>query len=272
MWRKIRIALLLLVLFMVAVDAYLTHYRATRWDETLWVAIYPINPNHDPDVAAYIHHLSSRTFKPIEAFFDAEAQRVQLREAKPFNLILAHPVAAIPPTPPRDRSVLKVAWWSLKLRWWVFRHDHTKYSPQIRIFVLYQNYHKVKRLAHSLGLEKGMIGVVHAYAHRELQGKNNLVIAHEMLHTVGATDKYNLLTNQPLYPDGYAEPNKKPLYPQRYADLMAGRIPIDRIHSMMPRSLRSVIIGPKTLTEINWIHVSKNTGLSAVKSAQEANL
>lgn len=252
MWKKIRIGLLLFVFFLVAADTYLTRYQAVSWGETLWVAIYPINPDNDPVIAHYISNLSSRNFQPIESFFEDEAQRVHLAQAQPFKVMLAHPVNELPPAPPMERSMLNVAWWSLKLRWWAYHHDHTDFSPHIKMFVIYHNYDKEQRLAHSLGMEKGMIGVVHAFAHREMEGKNNLVIAHEMLHTVGASDKYDLQTEQPLLPDGYAEPGKIPLYPQQYAELMGGRIPLSETTSVMPRSLRSVLLGTKTLAEINW--------------------
>jgi len=254
MWKKIRIGILLFILFLVGADTYLTHYRAVSWDETLWVAIYPINPDHDPVVAQYINQLSSHSFEPIETFFEDEAERIHLPLAQPFKVLLAHPVDTVPPAPPVDHNIFKIGWWSLKFRWWAYTHDHTKFSPHIKMFVMYHNYDKFKRLQHSLGLEKGMIGVVNAYAHRELEGKNNLVIAHEMLHTVGATDKYDLQTDQPLYPDGYAEPDKDPLYPQRYAELMAGHIPVDKNDSVMPRSLNEAVLGPRTLSEINWQH------------------
>ena len=252
MWKKIRISLLLFILFLVAADTYLTRYQAVSWEEPLWVAIYPINPENDPVVARYISQLSNRNFQQIENFFEDEASRVHLLQAKPFKVLLAHTVDELPPAPPQDRSALNVAWWSITLRWWVYRHDHTDFSPHIKMFVIYHNYDKEQQLTHSLGLEKGMIGVVHAYAHHEMEGKNNLVIAHEMLHTVGATDKYNLQTEQPILPEGYAEPNKTPLYPQRFAELMGGRIPLSETTSVMPRSLRTVLLGNKTLAEINW--------------------
>jgi hypothetical protein len=252
--EKIRIALLLFVLFLVAADTYLTRYKAVSWNETLWVAIYPINPDNDPVVERYINHLTSQNFEQIESFFEDEAQRVHLPLTQPFKVLLAHPVNELPPAPPEDRSVLNVAWWSLKLRWWAYSHDHTDFSPHIKMFVIYHNFDNEQRLAHSLGMEKGMIGVVHAYAQRNMEGRNNLVIAHEMLHTVGATDKYDLQTDQPLLPDGYAEPDKTPLYPQRYAELMGGHIPLSETTSIMPRSLHSVLLGTKTLAEINWQH------------------
>ena len=71
-----------------------------------------------------------------------------------------------------------------------------------------------RRLAHSVGLQKGLIGVVNAFASAQMEGENSVVIAHELLHTFGAPDKYDLATNRPLFPDGYAEPNANPFHPQ----------------------------------------------------------
>ena len=50
-----------------------------------------------------------------------------------------------------------------------------------------------------------------------------MVIAHEFLHTVGATDKYDPATEQPQFPDGYGEPQRVPLVPTGEAEIMAGR-------------------------------------------------
>ena len=68
--------------------------------------------------------------------------------------------------------------------------------------------HRVSRVATRSGLQKGLIGVVNAFASDEQAAQNNVVIAHELLHTVGATDKYDPRTNQPSHPDGYAEPDR----------------------------------------------------------------
>ena len=107
-------------------------------------------------------------------------------------------------------------------------------------------------MADSLGLQKGLIGIVNAFASRAMQAENNVIIAHEMLHTVGATDKYDLATNQPLYPIGYADPEQRPLFPQQQAEIMAGRIPISETEARQPEGLRQVILGEATALEINW--------------------
>ena len=252
MWKKFRIALLLFILVLVAADTYLTKYRSISWDETLWVAVYPINPDNDPVVERYIDKLSDHSFEMIETFFGHEAKRIGLKLSQPFDIHLAHRVAELPPAPPPNGNMLQVAWWSLQLRWFAWTRDESDFSPHIKMFVIYHNYDREERLAHSLGMDKGMIGVVHAYAHREMEGKNNLVLAHEILHTLGASDKYDYQTGEPIHPDGYAEPDKSPLYPQRYTELMGGRTPLSESKSVMPRGLYSVLLGDKTLQEINW--------------------
>jgi hypothetical protein len=80
-----------------------------------------------------------------------------------------------------------------------------------------------------------------------------VVIVHELLHTLGATDKYDPATSQPLFPEGYAEPDAKPLYPQRFAEIMAGRIAVSDDETEMPEGLARVVVGPETAREINWI-------------------
>ena len=80
-----------------------------------------------------------------------------------------------------------------------------------------------------------------------------MVITHELLHTLGATDKYDLATNQPLYPEGYAEPDQQPLFPQEKAEIMAGRIPLSETKAAMPEGLTHTLIGEKTAREIKWI-------------------
>ena len=55
--------------------------------------------------------------------------------------------------------------------------------------------------------------MVNAFASTQMEGENNIVITHELLHTFGATDKYDFATNRPRFPEGYAEPHANPLYP-----------------------------------------------------------
>jgi hypothetical protein len=126
-------------------------------------------------------------------------------------------------------------------------------SPDVRLFVIYYDPKRNDTLEHSLGLEKGRIGVVNAFASSTLAGSNNVVIAHELLHTLGATDKYDARTAQPRFPDGYARPDAKPRYPQRFAEIMGGRIPISASESAIAPSLNATVVGEATAREINWL-------------------
>src|SRR6202050_4843903 len=73
------------------------------------------------------------------------------------------------------------------------------------------------------GRQKALVGIVHAFAQRDMAGRNDIVIAHELLHTVGASDKYDLGSDAPLYPIGFADRDRQPLFPQAEAEIMAGR-------------------------------------------------
>ena len=83
---------------------------------------------------------------------------------------------------------------------------HKRPKPDVRLFVRFLDPGRTSRVPHSKGLHKGQIGIVNAFAHATLEGANKVVITHEFLRTLGASDKYDFATNQPLHPDGYAEP------------------------------------------------------------------
>ena len=143
--------------------------------------------------------------------------------------------------------------WSLKLRYWAWKNDNYPYAEDIQIFVRYFDPKTSPTVAHSLGLQKGLIGVVNAFARKDMKQENNVIIAHEILHTVGAVDKYDPRNNMPIYPIGYANPDKEPLYPQNKAEIMAGRIPVNENEIKQPRELKQVVLGAATALEINWL-------------------
>ena len=142
--------------------------------------------------------------------------------------------------------------WSLKLRYWAWKNDNYPYPEDVQVFVMYFDPEKTSTVAHSLGLQKGLIGVVNAFASKEMKKENHVIIAHEILHTVGATDKYDPATNLPLYPNGYANPHQDPLWPQEQAEIMAGRMAVSESKAEQPRKLEEVVLGQVSAFEINW--------------------
>lgn len=253
MWKLIRVAILLLILATVAQTAWLDQKRATAWQDPLRVAIYPINADGSDATETYLRSLTQETFSPIAAYMDEEAARHGRKLSRSLDVVLAPKVSALPPAPPPHASQVEAIMWSLKMRYWAWKHGSISgFRPQVRLFVLYFDPQLKASLPHSTALQKGLVGVVNAFASQSMVGSNRVVITHELLHTLGATDKYEPGSNQPQYPDGFAEPAKQPLYPQTFAEIMGGRIPISETASQIPPALAATTIGPKTAAEIGW--------------------
>jgi len=253
-FRNIRIIILLGFLAAALIYTQEQKRNTTSWYKPINVVIFPINGDGKGDTQQYIEQLSQNDFEDIETFFARSSREYQLIAEQPVITQLGSTISGIPPAPPASNNVIAAIWWSLKLRYWAYKNtpDTLSNKDRIRLYVLYHQTNGNKALAHSLGLQKGLIGVIHAYASNKQSQQNAVVMAHEILHTVGASDKYDA-NNFPVYPAGYAEPNREPLHPQRYAEIMAGRIAIDQHQAKMPTSLRAAKVGTTTAREINWI-------------------
>lgn len=257
MLKKIRISTLLLVLAVVAWNSYFERVEATDWIETLDVVIYPVNGDGLAATENYIHHLQDGDFSSISEFMRRQAADYRVKtQDDPVSVRVAAVVDSLPPVrDPSANSVLDTIIYSLRLRLWAALHDAGwGNAGDIRVFVVYYTPEANPEIPDSLALPKGLIGMVHAYANPGYNGTNNFVIAHEMLHTLGATDKYDPATNMPLYPIGFANPYITHRYPQKVAEIMGGRIPVDKDLAMIPNSLEDAVIGARTALEINWFN------------------
>jgi len=252
-FRRLRLLVLSLVLLVVAATAWQDRIRSTRWREPLFVAIYPVAADDSPVTRRYLESLDGERFRAIDGFFAREAARYGLGTNEPVRTRLQSEIHALPPTRSAGAGIPATVLWSLRLRFWAWNISRHANEPEdIRIFVLYHDPSLTPTVPHSLGLTKGLIGVVYAFAAPEMNGANNVVIAHELLHTVGATDKYDLSTDAPLFPDGYGDPLQRPLYPQSTAELMAGRRVLAPDRWQQPSNLDEMVIGNATALEIRW--------------------
>jgi hypothetical protein len=77
------------------------------------------------------------------------------------------------------------------------------------------------------------------------------VVAHELFHTLGATDKYDA-SGRTLVPKGLAEPDRLPRYPQIFVEVMARNRPVSSDEEKVPESLDELAVGPTTAKEIGW--------------------
>ena len=255
MFKFIRIAILLTVLLVVAGSQWLTGNRLVSWDKPLWVTVFPVLAQSDSGVRRYTEGLSADSFHEVAAFIKHQAERYGRKLDRPVVIQVARPLSKLPPALPPEASGWKVALWSLKMRWWSWKNGRQDdLAPaDVNMFVLYKTGGTTPPMERSVGVKNGSYGIVNAAASPQWAARNRIVIAHELLHIIGATDKYDFITGQPFAPDGLARPSQSPLYPQNRAEIMGGRIAVSASNWRRPASLKFCDIGSRTATEIGWL-------------------
>jgi hypothetical protein len=78
------------------------------------------------------------------------------------------------------------------------------------------------------------------------------VIAHELMHTLGATDRYDA-SGRTLLPVGLGDPDQVPLYPQLRTEVMARNRVLAPGEEVPPDALDELRVGPSTAAEIGWL-------------------
>ena len=138
MWKNIRIFALLLVLLVVALQAWRDQIQTQSWREPLWVGIFPLNGDGTPQAQRYVEALTVKDFADIEAFFAREAHRYGLAIEQPVHIELYPPGSQLPPALPADAGPAAIVWWSLKLRWFAAHASKVpgRVPARIRMFVL----------------------------------------------------------------------------------------------------------------------------------------
>lgn len=254
MLKKFRILFWTAIILAVLMQAW-EESKALLWRKPLYVALYPINAEHIAEVDQYIATLREQDFIALEDFFSREAKRYGLSIFRPIVIRLGSKIDEVPPPPPEVNSqLIDIMRWSLKFRWFGWQHQPSVGLPvDIKMYLLYYDVHTHQHLMHSTALQKGRLGRVNLFAERHSHDMNLVVVAHELLHTLTATDKYDLSTNEPIYPQGFVEPYAQPVYPQSMAEIMAGKIPQSEASSRMARDLDETLIGRLTAREIGWL-------------------
>ncbi len=254
LFKAIRVGVLLLILLIVAGNHWLGKARLAEWDGPIWITVYPIPADDRPETLSYLRSLEAGTFEDVSRFFSREAQRYGLNLPKAAHFQLAPIPASLPPALPDNGNRLGIALWSLKMRWWAWRRQAQDglLDPDIQVFMLYRSAQGNPQLDRSIGMQKGRYTLVNAFASPGKTARNNFVVAHELLHVLGASDKYNPASGLPLAPDGLANPKASPLYPQSHAEIMGGAIAVSPNDARMPSSLERSVVGTKTAAEIGW--------------------
>ena len=251
----LRLAILIAVLLFVALGAWLDHARSRDWNDTLRVTVYPISDSADPGVRAYTAALQANDFADVESFFIDEASGYGITLERPVRIRVSHAARELPPVLPDRPGPLTIALWSLRLRYFAARTawNDSLPAPDIQVFALFSRLGPGSAaMPDSVGLSKGLIALTHLYGDAAAAGSNQVVLVHEVLHTLGATDKYDFATGQPLAPQGLGEQDRQPLYPQDFGEIMAGRIATSARDAVVADSLEQMLVGPVTALEIGW--------------------
>jgi hypothetical protein len=249
-----RIFLLLSVLFALVVGAWMTEKRMAAWERPILVTVYPIAADDRPSTLAYARSIDAATFRDVNRFFETQAMPYGFSVTPAFRFQVAEASTDRPPSMPQQFNTAAIGWWSLKMRWWAWTKSLRDglITPDIRMFLMLHSLGGSSEMGISVGMRKGRYGIVKGFARESMEQTNLVVFTHEMLHVLGASDKYVLSTGDPIFPHGFADPQQRPLFPQRQAEIMGGAIPLNAVSSAMPESLNECKIGRLTAEEIGF--------------------
>jgi len=251
-FRQVRILFLLSILIYVVADQVIAKHHSRSWRNTLNVVIYPINGDASEQSQRTINTLTEDHFSSVKHFIKQQSQQYGLLIQQPIDIKLAPQVNKPPALPKLDAGIVSAIGWSLKMRWWAWYENTYEGSKDIRLFIEYYANETTESQV-SVGLEKGRIALIKNYADDQLMERNNVIIVHEMLHTLGASDKYDPVTLMPYFPQGYANPVLGENQKQQQCEIMGGRIPTSAEIAIVPKSLQDCLIGKTTAREIGWI-------------------
>lgn len=255
-----RVGVLLFVLFLVIL--YAVRDVRSRRARNDW--------NVPVDVAVVLVHVAGTEAvvpEALQAFRDRapaledrladEARRIRPGMVRPFRFKVFGPVeaAAAAPEPASDGVVdlAKQAWNQSR---WLAKIDPAAGVVDdhwdTRIYVEARKPASEKRsFVEGQSQEGGRIGVVAVELDPSMADFTLFVVAHELLHTLGATDKYDA-SGFALDPIGLAEPDLVPRYPQRFAEVMARNRPLAPGREAIPAKLDELAVGGLTAREIGW--------------------
>jgi hypothetical protein len=99
----------------------------------------------------------------------------------------------------------------------------------------------------------GRVGVARVELDRTTVDLALFVAAHELFHTLGASDKYDA-DGRTRFPEGLADPDRVPLFPQPAAEIMARNRVVSAVEEVAPGDIDELRVGPLTAREIGWLN------------------
>ncbi|MFT6101509.1 MAG: hypothetical protein ACJAYF_004072 [Arenicella sp.] len=255
MFKILRIVILLFVLASVWGTYRMQQSIAEDWSGVVTIKVIPVIADDHLSTAKFVRSLRPKDFDEVSRYLIQSAKGYGLELSNVIQVDLEAPINSAPPSIPQAGSGrFDHIIWSLRLRWWAWNNqlsDHQDYH--IRLFMLYQSPASGVSLSHSTGLRNGLIGLINARALRSNKRFHNVVLVHELLHIFGATDKYDIATGRPIYPQGYVLPNAKPYWPQPHAEIMGRARQISADSFEVAERLSQTRLTELTASEIGWL-------------------
>ncbi|MGE8561090.1 MAG: hypothetical protein ACN6NJ_09120, partial [Acinetobacter sp.] len=180
MWKKIRILCLLMILLIVAVNAYRDQNQ--DWSKPIIVMLHPINADGQVTTQNYIQSLNLSELTAAQEYL--KYMSAQYR-GQPISLYfqMGRELKKMPPKVPEQANMLDTILWSLKFRFYAWKqHESKDGSPSVTLFLNYYDPKHSKELKHSTALQKGRIGSVNLFASKKQSQQNKIVLVHELLH------------------------------------------------------------------------------------------
>lgn len=259
----VRVALLSLVLVGVLLHALRDRWARdarNRWERTLDVAIVLVQmPGGGPVDPAAVAALRARA-PALGARLAEEHRRVApgrgLAAPFRFDVYGLAPAEGPPPRPEGDGILdeLRYAW---RLHRWVSAVESVANvagaAYDSRVLVIARRPESAERQrVEGRSQHGGWIGLVEVELDAEMADLALAVVAHELMHTLGAEDGYDA-AGAARVPEGLAEPDREPRYPQRFAEVMARGRPLSPGREALLETLDELAVGTATARAIGWI-------------------
>lgn len=253
---RIRVGLLLALLAFTAAWGGATAYRRSarlQWKRPIQVGIVLLAPDGAVDAEAWRQGAARLCDRLAE-----EMRRHRGPGPVPFEIAVAGPVpwSGTLPFAPASASPIDRTWHALEVWRTIRRIDAAAGGAvggfDVRVFLLADSRgNQEVGFAEGSGAHHGEVAFVRGSAGGDLTIPLQ-VVGHELLHTVGATDKYDG-AGHAVEPDGLADPGRVPRYPQDHAEWMVGEVAVGPGRGRLPATLDEMRVGDATAREIGWI-------------------
>lgn len=255
---QLRVTLLLLILAGVLLWAGNDWWRRRQrkaWQQPLRVALVLVEREAVPSNISQA--LVSRAFE-LERRLNREFLRHGGARRDAFSIVVKGPVATTEDAPRvAEQDLGGLIRHSYALWRWSRALDQRAsvewrgYDSRIYLLLRQGDSHQ-PAFAEGESEDGGRVGVALADIREDTLDFALFVAAHELFHTLGASDKYDAL-GRTRVPDGLAEPDRVPLYPQPGAELMARNVALSPSVERPPETLAELFVGPATAREIGWV-------------------